>query len=48
MALSKWRCLVCGYIQQGWNPPSHCPICGVPDSMFEQVKDDAGNGRETA
>ena len=41
MELSKWRCLVCGYIHQGWKPPSHCPICGAPANMFEQLKDDA-------
>lgn len=33
----KWRCVVCGYVHKGPTPPSHCPICGAPASMFEKV-----------
>lgn len=33
----RWRCLICGYIHDGEQPPYRCPICGAPAKMFEQV-----------
>ncbi len=32
----SWICLVCGYVHQGENPPEICPICGAPESDFEE------------
>lgn len=42
--MKKWRCLVCGFVHQGWKPPSHCPICGAAPNMFEEMED--GNAVE--
>jgi len=30
----KWKCTVCGYIQEGENPPDVCPICGAMKYQF--------------
>ena len=30
-----WRCLVCGYVHEGGQPPETCPVCGAPASEFE-------------
>ena len=35
--MKKWKCTVCGYISQGDEPPSVCPICGAPREKFVQV-----------
>ena len=43
--MKKWRCLVCGFIHEGENPPVKCPVCEAPASRFEEVR--AGEG-ETA
>jgi nitrite reductase (NADH) large subunit len=32
-----WRCLVCGYIHYGDEPPDSCPVCGVERENFEAV-----------
>lgn len=29
-----WRCEVCGYLQEGDEPPDFCPKCGVPKEKF--------------
>jgi rubredoxin len=42
--MAQFRCVVCSFVQQGWKPPSHCPICGAASNMFqgeEDKKDDA-------
>lgn len=31
----SWRCMVCGYIHTGHEPPEVCPVCGVDASKFE-------------
>ncbi|AGA69076.1 conserved protein of DIM6/NTAB family [Desulfitobacterium dichloroeliminans LMG P-21439] len=36
---TKWKCLVCGYIHEGDNPPEVCPICGVGPEQFEKLQD---------
>lgn len=36
----KFRCLVCGYVYEGENPPERCPQCGVPASKFAEVKEE--------
>lgn len=33
---TKWVCSVCGYIHYGDNPPTKCPICGVPKELFSK------------
>lgn len=33
----KWRCLVCGHIHQGANPPEICPACGVGTENFVEM-----------
>ncbi len=32
---STWRCTICGFVDGGETPPSHCPECGARDVMFE-------------
>ncbi|MFH1768477.1 MAG: rubrerythrin [Candidatus Omnitrophota bacterium] len=31
----KWRCLNCGYIHEGKEPPQVCPACKHPKSYYE-------------
>lgn len=33
----KWRCLVCGHIAEGDQPPESCPVCGVGPDQFEEI-----------
>ncbi len=35
--MKKWRCTVCGYIEEGATPPEVCPVCGVGPEDFELV-----------
>jgi len=37
----KWRCMVCGYIHEGDEPPEVCPVCGVDSSNFEKVEEES-------
>jgi len=30
----KWKCTVCGYIQDGESPPQVCPVCGAFKYQF--------------
>jgi len=49
--MKKWRCLVCGYIHTGEEPPDKCPVCGADKSMFEEVVEaeaDTAAAQETA
>ena len=36
--MKKWVCSVCGYVDEGENPPEKCPQCGVPGSKFTEQK----------
>ncbi len=36
----KWRCLVCGYVHEGPEPPEECPVCGADKSQFELIESD--------
>ena len=38
----KWRCTVCGYVHTGDTPPEKCPVCKVPASKFEEIKEEEG------
>ncbi len=35
LAGRQWRCVVCGYIHEGPEPPDLCPVCGAPAEQFE-------------
>lgn len=37
----KFRCLVCGYVYEGENPPAECPVCHAKADKFVEVKEDA-------
>ena len=37
----KFRCLVCGYVYEGENPPSECPVCHAKADKFVEIKEDA-------
>lgn len=41
----KWRCLVCGQVFEGAEPPSVCPACGVGKENFveEHLEDEFRN-----
>jgi rubrerythrin len=30
-----WRCLNCGYLHEGTEPPEQCPACAHPQAYFE-------------
>lgn len=34
---TEWRCLVCGYIHKGNEPPAVCPACGVGAENFVKI-----------
>mgnify|MGYP002641215078 CR=1 FL=1 len=36
MEAKKWRCVVCGYIFEGPEPPAVCPLCGAGADQFVQ------------
>ena len=35
--MKKWKCLVCGYIHTGDEPPEKCPVCGADKSKFVEI-----------
>ncbi len=39
----KFRCLVCGYIHEGPEPPAECPICHVKADKFEEIVESEDN-----
>jgi rubrerythrin len=36
--MKRWRCVICGFIHEGEQPPHSCPICEAPSQMFELVE----------
>ncbi len=39
--MNKWRCNVCGYIHEGKEPPTECPVCGVgPEEFTAYIEED--------
>jgi len=38
--MKKWKCLVCGYIHTGQEPPEKCPVCNADKSKFVEVVDE--------
>ncbi len=43
-----WRCVVCGYVHRGAEPPEVCPICGAPQDQFEAWQDPSGPATGTS
>jgi len=41
-----WRCIICGYIHRGSEPPESCPICGAPRNDFDPYHEAAAAGTE--
>ena len=39
----KFRCLVCGYVYEGENPPEFCPQCRAKKEKFVEIKDEGLN-----
>jgi nitrite reductase (NADH) large subunit len=39
--MKSFRCMICGYIHIGYNPPEKCPICGADASEFEPYEPEA-------
>ena len=37
----KFRCLVCGYVYEGENPPAECPVCHAKADKFVEIKEEA-------
>jgi rubrerythrin len=32
---TKWRCINCGYVHEGYEAPQKCPACQHPQAYFE-------------
>jgi len=37
-----FKCVVCGYIHQGQEPPEKCPVCGAPREKFTELPAEEG------
>jgi uncharacterized membrane protein len=35
--MKTWKCLVCGYVHTGDEPPEKCPLCGADRSKFVEI-----------
>ena len=46
--MKKCRCFRLRIFNQGYKPPSHCPICGVQTNMFEEIEDPKDNDGKKA
>lgn len=38
--MKEWKCSVCGYIENGDEPPEKCPVCGADKSKFILIAPD--------
>ncbi len=45
--LEEWKCLVCGYIHRGDEPPEKCPVCGAPKERFQRQEAKATTTADT-
>jgi len=43
----RFRCLVCGYVYEGENPPAECPVCHAKSDKFIEVKEVKPEIKET-
>lgn len=41
-----WRCIICGYIHRGSEPPESCPVCGAPSNDFDPYQEDKPAGAD--
>lgn len=41
--MAKFKCMVCGYIHTGDNPPENCPNCKSPKEKFVEMPDSSEN-----
>ena len=39
----KFRCMVCGYVHEGDNPPAECPVCRAKAEKFVEIKEEGLN-----
>ena len=39
----KWKCGVCGYIHDGYQPPARCPKCGALAEKFTLLDETAAS-----
>jgi nitrite reductase (NADH) large subunit len=46
--MKSYRCVICGYIHVGNNPPESCPICGASSAEFEIYEDNVQNTKQPA
>ncbi|MCX7918473.1 MAG: rubredoxin [bacterium] len=37
--MKQWKCLTCGYIHIGVEPPDFCPRCGVSKNLFVEMSE---------
>jgi rubrerythrin len=40
LTMKKWKCMVCGYMHAGEEPPGSCPVCGASADKFELIAED--------
>ncbi len=40
--MKYWKCMVCGYIHEGEEPPDVCPVCGAAKDKFEELGPEEG------
>ena len=34
---TEWKCLNCGHVYKGTNPPETCPVCSHPNTYFMEI-----------
>jgi rubredoxin len=44
--MKKWKCLVCGYVHTGDEPPEKCPVCGADRSKFVELVEESPQQEE--
>ena len=45
--MKKWECTVCGYMNEGDEPPDECPVCGADRSKFIEMDAEEPTQTET-
>jgi rubrerythrin len=35
----RWKCIACGYVHTGVEPPKICPVCGKPHDYYELAQE---------
>lgn len=40
--IKKFRCMVCGYVYEGTEPPAECPLCHAKSDKFVEVEEEEG------